>query len=160
MTSRWPPSSFSGVGRLQTVLESCWLWWNLFKRLFSSLFIFDCSPSYHSHKKYKKDTIKVKHNVYNVDTICTKLTILTILTMLTLKTISYCTVEVIWKQYLTMASQISKTLLTHSLINSPIRIQEMVAHLKTLDNPSSGGVKHLHVPSQDIWLPDIVLYNK
>ncbi len=23
-----------------------------------------------------------------------------------------------------------------------------------------GGVKHLHVPSQHIWLPDIVLYNK
>ena len=28
-------------------------------------------------------------------------------------------------------------------------------------NPDDyGGVKHLHVPSQDIWLPDIVLYNK
>lgn len=27
-------------------------------------------------------------------------------------------------------------------------------------NPAEyGGVKHLHVPSQDIWLPDIVLYN-
>jgi len=28
-------------------------------------------------------------------------------------------------------------------------------------NPEDyGHVKHLHVPSQDIWLPDIVLYNK
>ena len=28
-------------------------------------------------------------------------------------------------------------------------------------NPEEyGGVRHLHVPSQDIWLPDIVLYNK
>ena len=28
-------------------------------------------------------------------------------------------------------------------------------------NPEDyGGVKHLHVPSQHIWLPDIVLYNK
>ena len=28
-------------------------------------------------------------------------------------------------------------------------------------NPNDyGGVKHLHVPSEHIWLPDIVLYNK
>jgi nicotinic acetylcholine receptor len=28
-------------------------------------------------------------------------------------------------------------------------------------NPEDyGDVKHLHVPAQNIWLPDIVLYNK
>jgi len=37
--------------------------------------------------------------------------------------------------------------------------QEWRDYKLSWDPADYGGVKHLHVPSQDIWLPDIVLYN-
>ena len=38
--------------------------------------------------------------------------------------------------------------------------QEWIDYKLKWDPADYGGVKHLHVPSNDIWLPDIVLYNK
>ena len=39
-------------------------------------------------------------------------------------------------------------------------IQEWFDYKLKWDPEEYGGVKTLHVPSENIWLPDIVLYNK
>jgi hypothetical protein len=41
-----------------------------------------------------------------------------------------------------------------------LSVQEWRDYKLSWDPADYGGVKYLHVPSQDIWLPDIVLYNK
>lgn len=39
-------------------------------------------------------------------------------------------------------------------------LQEWFDYKLKWDPDEYGGVKTLHVPSENIWLPDIVLYNK
>ena len=39
-------------------------------------------------------------------------------------------------------------------------LQEWIDKKLTWDVTEYGGVDHLYVPSEKIWLPDIVLYNK
>ena len=47
------------------------------------------------------------------------------------------------------------------ILTTNVWVQQEWADYKLSWNPEDyGGVKFLHVPSQDIWLPDIVLYNK
>ena len=47
------------------------------------------------------------------------------------------------------------------ILTTNVWVEQEWADYKLAWNPESyGGVKYLHVPSQDIWLPDIVLYNK
>ena len=46
------------------------------------------------------------------------------------------------------------------LITSIYAPQEWVDYKLKWDPDEYGGVKTLHVPSENIWLPDIVLYNK
>merc|ERR1712055_145604 len=46
------------------------------------------------------------------------------------------------------------------ILTTNVWVEQEWADYKLSWNPADyGGVKHLHVPSQDIWLPDIVLYN-
>ena len=42
----------------------------------------------------------------------------------------------------------------------PFAVQEWFDYKLKWDPEEYGGVKTLHVPSENIWLPDIVLYNK
>ena len=47
------------------------------------------------------------------------------------------------------------------ILTTNVWVEQEWADYKLSWNPEDyGGVKYLHVPSQDIWLPDIVLYNK
>ena len=47
------------------------------------------------------------------------------------------------------------------ILTTNVWVEQEWADYKLAWNPDAyGGVKYLHVPSQDIWLPDIVLYNK
>ena len=47
------------------------------------------------------------------------------------------------------------------ILTTNVWVQQEWADYKLSWNPEDyGGGKFLHVPSQDIWLPDIVLYNK
>ena len=47
------------------------------------------------------------------------------------------------------------------ILTTNVWVEQEWADYKLAWNPEAyGGVKYLHVPSQDIWLPDIVLYNK
>ena len=47
------------------------------------------------------------------------------------------------------------------ILTTNVWVEQEWADYKLAWNPEDyGGVKYLHVPSQDIWLPDIVLYNK
>ncbi len=56
--------------------------------------------------------------------------------------------------------QVSICALVETPTHCELCTQEWVDY-KLKWNPNDyGGVKHLHVPSQNIWLPDIVLYNK
>lgn len=45
-------------------------------------------------------------------------------------------------------------------VRSVLLIQEWFDYKLKWDPEEYGGVKTLHVPSENIWLPDIVLYNK
>ena len=42
----------------------------------------------------------------------------------------------------------------------PFLLQEWLDYKLKWKPEEYGNVRHLHVPSQHIWLPDIVLYNK
>ena len=58
-------------------------------------------------------------------------------------------------------SQLIDVDLKNQVMTTNVWVEQEWADYKLAWNPEDyGGVKYLHVPSQDIWLPDIVLYNK
>merc|ERR1711962_472989 len=57
-------------------------------------------------------------------------------------------------------SQVIGVDMRRQILTTNVWVEQEWADYKLSWNPADyGGVKHLHVPSQDIWLPDIVLYN-
>merc|ERR1712165_11969 len=57
-------------------------------------------------------------------------------------------------------SQVIGVDMRRQILTTNVWVEQEWADYKLSWNPDDyGGVKHLHVPSQDIWLPDIVLYN-
>merc|ERR1712165_294095 len=57
-------------------------------------------------------------------------------------------------------SQVIGVDMRRQILTTNVWVEQEWADYKPSWNPADyGGVKHLHVPSQDIWLPDIVLYN-
>lgn len=46
------------------------------------------------------------------------------------------------------------------MMNNKVDFQEWQDHKFRWDPSEYGGVTELYVPSEHIWLPDIVLYNK
>jgi len=57
-------------------------------------------------------------------------------------------------------SQVIGVDMRRQILTTNVWVQQEWRDYKLSWNPADyGGVKHLHVPSQDIWLPDIVLYN-
>merc|ERR1712018_198471 len=57
-------------------------------------------------------------------------------------------------------SQVIGIDMKRQILTTNVWVEQEWADYKLSWNPADyGGVKHLHVPSQDIWLPDIVLYN-
>merc|ERR1719412_1384459 len=57
-------------------------------------------------------------------------------------------------------SQVIGVDMRRQILTTNVWVEQEWADYKLSWNPEAyGGVKHLHVPSQDIWLPDIVLYN-
>ena len=58
-------------------------------------------------------------------------------------------------------SQIIGIDMKRQILITNVWVEQEWVDYKLMWNPEDyGGVKHLHVPSQNIWLPDIVLYNK
>merc|ERR1712012_1227890 len=57
-------------------------------------------------------------------------------------------------------SQVIGVDMRRQILTTNVWVEQEWLDYKLSWNPADyGGVKHLHVPSQDIWLPDIVLYN-
>merc|ERR550539_1852917 len=57
-------------------------------------------------------------------------------------------------------SQVIGVDMRRQILTTNVWVEQEWADYKLAWNPEAyGGVKYLHVPSQDIWLPDIVLYN-
>jgi len=57
-------------------------------------------------------------------------------------------------------SQVIGVDMRRQILTTNVWVEQEWADYKLSWNPEDyGGVKYLHVPSQDIWLPDIVLYN-
>merc|ERR1711936_697483 len=57
-------------------------------------------------------------------------------------------------------SQVIGVDMRRQILTTNVWVEQEWADYKLSWNPADyGGVKYLHVPSQDIWLPDIVLYN-
>ena len=58
-------------------------------------------------------------------------------------------------------SQVIGVDMRRQILTTNVWVEQEWEDYKLTWNPEDyGGVKFLHVPSQDIWLPDIVLYNK
>ena len=58
-------------------------------------------------------------------------------------------------------SQIIGIDMKRQILITNVWVEQEWVDYKLMWNPKEyGGVRHLHVPSQNIWLPDIVLYNK